>query len=116
MIDCTGFPSKGTLVRCRQFATGESYEVASVKAFSPEIPILTKDNIKPISSRSILDKSTFKTYDYIDMVKSGPFPNNNARPTRDQVAEFMVKEEGYTYESALTKLMLDEMMRRPILK
>ena len=111
MIDCSGRPSKDTLIRCRQFATGEPYETASTKAFSPEIPFLTKDNIKPLSSKSILDKQMFKTYDYIDVVRSGPFPKNYLKPTKSQVAEFMVEEEGCSYESAIAKLTLDGMMK-----
>ena len=112
MMECTGFPSKGTLIRCRQFATGEPYEVASAKAFGSGIPFLTKDNLNSFSSKSILDKKMFKTYDYIDVVRSGPFPNNYLKPTKSQVVEFMVKEEGYSYESATTKLMLDGIMKK----
>jgi hypothetical protein len=91
-------PSKASLLEFYRKATGKPYEEANMELFGPKIGRIGE---KPDPGLSL-------GFDFRDLVKESTI-NPMGRPSFSQVADFMVKATGCTYESAL----LDLKMIRP---
>lgn len=99
MRDFRGSEIKSNFAMFMSKETNLPLEFWHTKITAPEIKPW-KLSIEPLSDIKL---EPIKLFDYRDLIKESEF-NLTARPSKSDVLNFMVKEEGHTYDSALFKL------------